>query len=144
MQGFTLPAGGIRATHMVDEQGRVTGRRPNASTRVEPVAPDWEALDCPALGLYPVVAPLETWLPHYAARYQSLSDEERRRGRAYVEAYGAWTRAQREAFAAVPRNEVVEFPGTGHYFSLQRPAAVAAAIQEFVGQLQWPAPSRDP
>lgn len=135
-QGFAMPESEIRATRQLDGSGRVVGRIPSSATRVESITPRWDSARCPAVGLYAVTAPLETWLPHYAARYESLSAEEREQGEAYVRASSAWTAKHRAAFGEVAGNRVVEFPATGHYFFLEKPAEASAAIREFVLSLE--------
>lgn len=141
-QGVLLPESEIRATNRLDEKGRLIGRAPintipldNRRGRVPPHR--WEAIDCPSLGLYAVTAPLETWLPHYAARYEKLSVEERQQAEAYVRAFSAWTAEQRRLFASFPQNEVVEFPASGHYFFLDQPEQERALfeIRRFASRL---------
>jgi non-heme chloroperoxidase len=141
-QGFLLPESEIRAVNRIDETGRILGRAPrNTSPKYDWFgklpALRWKLVECPALGLYAVTAPLETWLPHYAARYDSLSAEERERAAAYVRSFSAWTAERREEFGRLPQNEVVEFHGTGHYFFLEDPEQeqTLAAIRDFVAQL---------
>lgn len=141
-QGFLLPESELRARNRIDETGRILGPAPrNTSPKFEWFgwlpALRWESVHCPALGLYAVTAPLETWLPHYAARYDSLSVEERERAEAYVRAFSAWTAERREEFGRLPQNEIVEFHATGHYFFLEHPEQeqTLAAIRGFVARL---------
>jgi pimeloyl-ACP methyl ester carboxylesterase len=142
-QGFLLPESEIVAVNRTAETGRILGRKPGDTSprfdwfgKLPP--PRWEAIDCPALGLYAVTAPLEMWLPHYTARHDSLSQDERQRVGWYVEAFSAWTAERREEFGRFPHNEVVEFPATGHYFFLEQPEQERAldAIRQFVARLQ--------
>lgn len=135
-QGFSIPASEIKATVLLDGEGRLIGRAPNTAMGVDLRAPQWQAVQCPALGLYAVTAPLQTWLPYYAARYDSLDAAERERDAAYVQAFGAWTAKQRTAFGRLQQNQVIEYPRTGHYFFLERPREVAGAIREFVTSLR--------
>jgi len=135
-QGFAIPESEVRATSDIDATGRVRGRLPSTATQVGPVPPEWGAIECAALGLYAVTAPLQTWLPHYSDRYEALSQAEREAADAYVEAFAAWTAKQREAFAQHPQNQAVEFPGSGHYFFLREPGPVVEVIQRFVLELQ--------
>ncbi len=141
-QGFLLPESEIRAVTRIDESGRILGPAPrNTSPKYDWFgklpALRWELVECPSLGLYAVTAPLETWLPHYATRYDSLSAEERRRAEAYVRAFSAWTAQRREEFGRLPQNEVVEFHASGHYFFLKHPQQeqTLAAIRHFVSRL---------
>jgi pimeloyl-ACP methyl ester carboxylesterase len=141
-QGFQLPESEIRAVNEINETGRIIGPTPrNTSPKYQQFGKlpllRWEAVHCPSLGLYAVTAPLETWLPHYAARLDSLSASERAQAEAYVHAFSAWTAERREEFARFPQNEVVEFPATGHYFFLEQPEQeqTLAAIRAFVGKL---------
>jgi pimeloyl-ACP methyl ester carboxylesterase len=141
-QGFLLPESEIRAVSHIDETGRIVGRGPsNTYPRYGWFGklPDlrWESVTCPALGLYAVVAPLETWLPHYVARYDSLTAGERERAAAYVRAFSTWTAERRAEFARLPQNTVIEFPATGHYFFLEQPEQemTLEAIRDFVTQL---------
>ena len=132
--GFPLPESEIRATNRLDDEGRVIGRAPHNTLPVDDrggTLPPyrWEAIDCPSLGLYAVTAPLETWLPHYAARYDSLSVEERQQGQAYVRAFSAWTAEQRAFFGSFPQNEVVEFLASSHYFFLEQPEQERALLE---------------
>lgn len=141
-QGFLLPASEIRARNTIDETGRILGPAPrNTSPRFEwfgslPTL-EWSSVTCPAVGLYAVPAPLETWIPHYAARYDSLHGDERERAEAYVRAFSAWTAERREEFGRLPQNEVVELYATGHYFFLEHPEQelTLAAIRGFVAGL---------
>lgn len=135
-QGFSVPGSEIRATRQFDDRGRMTRTAPNVATRVEPRAPRWASVACPGLGLYAVPAPLETWMPWYAARYDSLDAAERERAEAYVRAFGAWTAKHREAFGRLRQNRVIEFPRTGHYFFLEKPQEAAAAIRDFAAGLR--------
>ena len=141
-QGFLLPESEIRARNRIDETGRILGPAPrNTSPKHEWFgklpALRWESVKCTGLGLYAVTAPLETWLPHYAARYDSLGTDERERAAAYVRAFSAWTAERREEFGRLPQNEVVEFEATGHYFFLEHPEQerTLAAIRDFVARL---------
>ena len=141
-QGFLLPEAEIRATNRINDNGRLVGPAPRNTLPVDDrrgrVPPHrWEAIDCPSLGLYAVTAPLETWLPHYAARYDSLSGEDRQQAEAYVRVYSAWTAEQRKIFGSFPQNEVVEFPASGHYFFLEQPEQERAlfAIRRFASRL---------
>ena len=141
-QGFLLPESEIRAVSQIDATGRIVGRGPSNTYPTYGwfgKLPElrWESVSCPALGLYPVIAALETWLPHYAARYDMLSASERERAAAYVRAFSAWTAERRVEFARLPQNRIVEFPGAGHYFFLEHPERekALAAIRDFVATL---------
>jgi pimeloyl-ACP methyl ester carboxylesterase len=132
--GFRLPESEIRATRRFGPDGRMLASPPSETQKRMGAlvrAPRWDAIQCPSLGLYPVVAPLETWLPWYP----SLDAEGRAQGEKYVSAYGAWTAAQRAKFDESPRNRVVEFPGTGHYFFLSHPQQARQAILQFLSEL---------
>lgn len=135
-QGYSIPDSEIRVRRLFDDTGRMIGTAPSTATRVQSISPQWESVDCPSLGLYAVTAPLQTWLPYYASRFESLDAEERERGEAYVTAFSAWTAKHREAFGRYPRNTVVEFPAAGHYFFLERPEEASAAIRDFAHGLQ--------
>jgi len=142
-QGFRLPESELRARSRVDQNGRIVGPAPRnteASSRWFGKLPalHWESVKCPALGLYAVIAPLETWLPHYAARFDSLSADERARADAYVRAFSAWTAERRAEFARWPQNRLVEFHATGHYFFLEQPEQeqTLVAIREFAARLE--------
>lgn len=131
---ITMPDAEIRGVHRWDENGRMvervitqTQRRMGALIR----APRWKAVQCPSLGMYPVPSPLENWL----GWYDTLTPEQRTAGEAYVREYGAWTAAQRAKFASVPRNRVVEFPNSGHYFFLEKQEESRRAIREWVRSL---------
>jgi pimeloyl-ACP methyl ester carboxylesterase len=133
--GFRLPESEVRATRQFGPDGRLIGQVPSQTQRRMGSlarAPRWDAIQCPSLGLYPVVAPLETWLPWYP----QLDAEGRAQGEKYVRAYGAWTAAQRAKFGQFPRNRVVEFPGTGHYFFLSHPEEASRAIFTFLSELR--------
>lgn len=141
-QGFLIPESEIRAVNVVSADGRIVGPAPRNTSpkydwfgKLPPLR--WEAIDCPSLGLYAVTAPLETWLPHYADRYESMSPEERERADAYVSAFSAWTADRRAEFGRLPQNEVIEFHATGHYFFLEQPEQdrALAAIRQFVAGL---------
>lgn len=135
-QGFVMPESEIRATRRFDASGRLVDSPPSQVQRRMGAlirAPRWDAIECPSLGMYPVVAPLETWLRYY----DQLSAEERRQGEAYVRAFGAWTARQRSAFGRHPRNRVVEFPGTGHYFFLTNPEESSRAILQFLSEIGY-------
>ena len=141
-QGFRLPQSELRARNRVDATGRIVGSLPR---HAEPrhgwfgklPALRWDRVTCPALGLYAVTAPLETWLPHYAARLPFLSAEERTGADAYVRAISDWTAARRAEFARWPQNRAVELHATGHYFFLEHPEQERAlvTIREFVRDL---------
>jgi non-heme chloroperoxidase len=135
-QGFSVPESEVLATRRFDARGRLVGMVPSQVMRRMGAlmrTPRWDAIECPSLGMYPVVAPLETWLRYY----DQLSAEERKQGEAYVRAYGAWTAGQRSAFARNPRNRVVEFPGTGHYFFLTNPDESSRAILQFLSEIGY-------
>lgn len=135
-EGFVMPESEIRATRRFDASGRLAGFEPSQVQRRMGAlmrAPRWEAIECPSLGMYPVVAPLETWLRYY----DQLSAEERKQGEAYVRAFGAWTAKHRRAFGQHPRNRVVEFPGTGHYFFLTNPEESSRAILLFLSEIGY-------
>lgn len=141
-QGFLLPESEILAVNRIGETGRILGPAPrNTSAKYDwfgrVPSLQWEAVDCPSLGLYAVMAPLEIWLPHYAARYDSLSAEERERAEAYVRAFSDWTAERREEFGRLPQNEVIEFRATGHYFFLEHPEQerTLAAIRDFAARV---------
>jgi pimeloyl-ACP methyl ester carboxylesterase len=132
--GFRQPESEIRATRQFGPDGRLTGalhsqtqRRMGEFVRT----PRWEAIQCPSLGLYPVPAPPETWLPWYP----QLDAAGRAQAQAYYRAFAPWTAAQRARFDESPRNRVVEFPGTGHYFFLEKPREASAAILQFLAEL---------
>ena len=142
-QGFRLPESELRAVNLLDESGRVVGPAPRDTGikyrwfgRVPELR--WDAVGCPALGLYPVSASLETWLPFYAARYDSTSPEERRAAEVYQRAFSAWTAERRAEFGSLPQNRVVEFPASGHYFFLDSrwQARTVTAIRDFVTDLE--------
>jgi pimeloyl-ACP methyl ester carboxylesterase len=142
-QGFQLPESEIRAVNQIDAAGRIVGRGPRetgAKYNWYGKLPTyrWEAVKCPSLGLYAVTAPLQTWLPWYADRYDSLRVEERENAARYVEVFAAWTAEQRKEFGRFPQNRVVEFHATGHYFFLEHPEQerALAAIRDFVSRLE--------
>ena len=141
-QGFLLPESEIRARNRIDETGRILGSAPrNTSPKYgwfgKLPAVSWQSVTCPSLGMYAVTAPLETWLPHYAARYPSLGPEERERANAYVRAFASWTAERRQEFGRLPQNEVLEFHAAGHYFFLEHPEQerALAAIRDFVARI---------
>ena len=132
--GFRMPDSEIRGLHRWDANGRMverivsqTQKRQGALIRT----PRWEAIQCPSLGMYPVPAPLETWLDWY----DTLDAAQREAGEAYVREFGRWTAAQRQTFGSVPWNRVVEFPTGNHYFFLEMPDLARRAIREFVSSL---------
>ena len=134
-QGFRLPETEIRATRQFDPSGKLVGVRLSSTQQRLPSllrAPRWEAVECPALGMYAVPAPPETWLPYY----DELSPDQRTQAQAYFRAFSRWTAASREDFARQPQNVVAEFPGTGHYFFLEAPQEAARAMLEFLAQLR--------
>lgn len=131
---FTMPDSEIRRIHRWDADGRMVERiisetqeRQGALIRT----PRWEAIQCPSLGMYPVPAPLETWL----GWYDTLTPEQRVAGEAYVREFGRWTAAQRARFGSHPRNRVAEFPTGNHYFFLEMPDQARRAIRDFVRSL---------
>ncbi|HEU0300880.1 MAG TPA: alpha/beta hydrolase [Longimicrobium sp.] len=131
---FRMPDSEIRGVHRWDAGGRMvervvseTQKRQGALIR----APRWEAIRCPSLGMYPVPAPLETWL----GWYDTLDAAQREAGEAYVREFGRWTAAQRAKFGSVPRNRVAEFPTGSHYFFLEMPGAARRIIHDFVSSL---------
>lgn len=134
IQEYAMPASEIRARRVLDDSGAIVGIAPSTSTEVAPRAPRWDDVSCPSLGLYPVVTPLEEWLPYYRERFDALGPDERAEADRYVEAYGAWTEAQRAVFGALPHNDVVEFPGRGHFFFLTHPEEVTSAVRAWVEQ----------
>jgi hypothetical protein len=145
-QGFRLPESELRARNRIDQSGRIVGSAPRNTEAKHSwlgklPALHWESVKCASLGLYAVTAPLETWMPHYAARFNSLSSEERARAHAYVRAFSAWTAERRAEFARWPHNKMIEFHATGHYFFLEHPEQeqTLTAIRDFVAQL-----NRDP
>ena len=131
-QGFSLPLSEIRNRLRFDDSGRFVGRLPHTAMDVEETVPQWEAIDCPSLAMYPVMAPLETWLPHFASRFDSLSQEDLDKADAYERAFSAWSEERQASFRGLPRNQVIEFPGGGHYFFLTKPEETIAALREFV------------
>lgn len=135
-QGFAMPAEEIRARREIDDSGAIVGVVPHTSMAVRPVQLDWDEVECPSLGLFPVVAPLEEWLPYYMDGFESSSEAERAAAERYVADFGAWTAEQRAAFAAQPTNEVVEFPARGHYFFLTHPEEVTPVVREWASRLQ--------
>jgi pimeloyl-ACP methyl ester carboxylesterase len=142
-QGFRLPESELRARSRIDQSGRIVGSAPRnteAKYRWFGKLPTlrWESIMCPGLGLYAVTAPLETWMPHYASRLDSLSADERSLADAYVRAFSTWTAARRAEFAQWPQNRVIEFRATGHYFFLEHPEQeqTLAAIRDFATQLE--------
>jgi pimeloyl-ACP methyl ester carboxylesterase len=141
-QGFLLPESEIRALNRIDGTGRILGPLPRDTRpkndelgKLPPLR--WESVKCPSLGLFAVTAPLETWLPYYEARYDSLLSKDREGVGAYVRAFSAWTAERREEFGRPPQNEVVEFPAAGHYFFLEHPEQerALALIRDFVAGL---------
>lgn len=134
INGFRMPDAEIRGVHRWDANGRLVERRVSETQKRQGAlmrTPRWEAIPCPSLGLYPVPAPLETWLDWYHA----LTAEQRAAGEAYVREFGRWTAGQRARFGGVPRNRVVEFSTGSHYFFLEMPDQAGRAIREFVSSL---------
>jgi pimeloyl-ACP methyl ester carboxylesterase len=132
-QGFTPPVSQVREAGLFDSDGRYLGRKPMTSTRrrvdrLEKPSLDLDALDCPSLGLFPVPGPLGLWLPYY----DDLDPQERQKADAWQGAYSAWAEAQRQNFDRYPKNEVIEFPNTGHMFFLEKPEEASSAIRDFV------------
>jgi non-heme chloroperoxidase len=135
INGFRLPEPEIRGLHRWDADGRMVERRISATQRGMGAlnrAPRWEAVRCPSLGIYAVPAPLESRGP---AWFRALDAAERERGAAYVRAFGRWTAAQRARFGAHPRNRVVEFSSSNHYFFLEKPDEARRIILDFVASL---------
>lgn len=142
-QGFRLPESELRAVNELDASGRVLGPAPRDTGPQHDwfgkvPAVDWAAVQCPALGLFPITAPLETWLPFYMERYPSASAEERRQADAYFEAFSAWTAQRRAEFGREPQNRIVEYPASGHYFFLNErwQDRTLTEIREFVDELE--------
>lgn len=134
INGFRMPDSEIRGIHRWDAGGRMVERLVSETQKRQGAlfrAPRWEAVRCPSLGIYPVPAPLETWLDWY----DSLDAAQREAGAAYVREFGRWTAAQRAKFASVPQNRVVEFPGSSHYFFLETPEEARRIIRDFVRSL---------
>ena len=134
VSGFSVPESEIRATNRFDAEGRLVGRAPSAVQRQMGAlvrAPRWEAVDCPSAGIYAVPAPPETWL-HY---YGELDAAQREAAAAYYRAFSRWTAKHREAFGRGPRNRVVEFPGSNHYFFLEKPDEAKRIILDFLSGL---------
>jgi non-heme chloroperoxidase len=135
INGFTLPDSEIRAMHRWDPDGRMVGRVVSATQRQMGAlnqAPRWEAIRCPALGIYAVPTPLETRRP---AWFRELDAAGREAGAAYVREFGRWTAAQRARFGRHPQNRVVEFASANHYFFLEQPDEARRIIREFVASL---------
>ncbi len=131
---FRMPDAEIRGVHRWDAGGRMVERRISETQKRQGAlirTPRWEAIRCPSLGMYPVPAPLETWL----GWYDTLDTAQREAGEAYVREFGRWTAAQRAKFGSVPRNRVVEFPTGNHYFFLEMPDEARRAIRDFVSSL---------
>lgn len=131
---FPMPDAEIRRIHRWDANGRmveriITQTQMRMGALIRP--PRWEAVQCPSLGMFPVPAPLETWL----GWYDTLTPEQRVAGEAYVREFGRWTAAQRAKFASAPQNRVVEFPTGNHYFFLEMPDEARRAVREFVASL---------
>ncbi len=142
-QGFWLPESELRTVNRLDEGGRILEQAPRDTGpkygwfgKVPEL--QWEAVDCPSLGLFPVTAPLETWLPFYVERYESATPEARSQADAYYRAFSAWTAERRAEFGRLPQNRIVEFPASGHYFFLNdtHQDQTLSAIREFVADLE--------
>ncbi|MEM7417876.1 MAG: alpha/beta hydrolase [Gemmatimonadota bacterium] len=142
-QGFRLSESELRAVNELDGTGRVLGPAPRDTGprygwpgQVPELR--WEAVECPALGLYPVTAPLETWLPFYRDRFDTTTPEERSQADAYYRAFSSWTAERRAEFGGFPQNRVVEYPGSGHYFFLNErwQADTLEDIRDFLAELE--------
>ena len=132
--GFRLPESEIRATNRFAADGRLAGRVPSSARRrivALQQAPHWDAVDCPAIGIYPVPTPPKSWLPYYA----ELDSAEREAAAAYFHAFSRWTAASRARFGRFPQNRVVEFPSSNHYFFLEKPEEASRIMQDFLSQL---------
>ena len=132
--GMSPPESEIRAQNRFDANGRLLGSVPSVArgrmASMQP-APQWEAIQCPSLGIYAIPAPLDTWLPYYS----ELDASARERANAYLLAFSEWTRRHRAEFGRWPQNTVVEFPSSNHYFFLEKPEEAASLIREFVETL---------
>lgn len=131
---FRMPESEVRGVHRWDANGRMVERViTNTQKMMGALArtPRWEAVQCPALGMYPVVGPLERWL----GWYHDLTPQQREEGVAYVREFGRWTAAQRAKFGSHPQNRVVEFPDQGHFFFQVKPEESRRAIRAFVESL---------
>lgn len=131
VSGMKVPLSSIRAQYHFAQDGKLVGPRPSAtrdSIGGMLPAPHWDAVGCPSLGVYAIPAPLETHLPYYA----QLDEAARRRGAAYVEAFGAWTKKNRDEFGRSSQNRVIEFPSANHYFFMQMPDETEGVIREFL------------
>ena len=136
-QGFTPAESEIRSTGRFDSDGHYLGRSAMTETarqvaRLRRPGVDLDELTCPSLGLFPVPGPLEAWHP----AYESWNPEERRRADRWQEAYLVWVKETRDNFERYPKNQLLEFPNTGHMFFLERPEEVAEAIRDFVRALK--------
>ena len=132
---FRLPESEIRATNRFAADGRFVGRVPSSARRQIVAlqrAPRWGAIDCPAIGIYAVPTPPESWLPYYA----ELDSAEREAATAYFQAFSRWTAASRDQFGRFPQNRVVEFPSSNHYFFLEKPEEASRVIQDLLSQLR--------
>lgn len=132
--GFRMPDSEIRGIHRWDASGRMVERQISATQRRMGAlirTPRRETAHCPALGMFPVPGPLETWLDWYDA----LTPAQRVAGEAYVREFGRWTAGQRAKFGGYPGHRVVEFPTGNHYFFLEMPDEARRAIREFVSSL---------
>jgi pimeloyl-ACP methyl ester carboxylesterase len=133
--GFRMPESEIRATRRFGPDGRMVANAPSQTQRAMGGlvrAPRWDAIQCPSLGLYPVSTVPATWLGWYA----QLDAAGKAQADAYFRAFGAWTAGQRARFAQAPGNRAVEFPGTGHYFFLEKPREASQAILDFLAELR--------
>jgi pimeloyl-ACP methyl ester carboxylesterase len=135
INGHRMPESEIRATRRFGPDGRMIGRAPSQSGRRMGSlmrAPRWDAIQCPSLGIYAIPAPLETWLRWYP----TLDAAEREQGDAYYRAFAGWTAAQRARFGQSPRNRVIEFPSSSHYFFLEKPEEASRVILDFLAELR--------
>jgi non-heme chloroperoxidase len=135
INGFRMPDAEIRGMHRWDANGRMVERLVSATQRRQGAlmrTPRWEAVRCPSLGIFPIPAPLQTRPP---AWFRELDAAQRAAGEAYVREFGRWTAAQRAKFGSVPRNRVVEFPSSNHYFFLEKPDEARRIIRDFVSSL---------
>jgi pimeloyl-ACP methyl ester carboxylesterase len=132
-QGFRLPASAVRAERLFDSTGRMIGMARSGSSdwQIDERAPNWGAIRCPSLGLYPVPAP-----PESLAFWGALDSLQRANAPGYYQAFAPWTQKNREAFGKFPQNHVVELPNAGHMFFLKNPDATEREMRTFLARLK--------
>lgn len=132
-QRFQPPVSALRASRLWGEDGRLIGQKPSLvdSWNIPTPTPRWEHVACPSLGIYAMPTPYETTLAYWS----SLDSLQQARGNAYYAAFAPWTKKNRDAFGRFPRNRVVEFPSSSHYFFMKMPDEAARVIDAFLLQV---------